>query len=310
MPYCSKCGYEVKDGESFCENCGTTIRINSNSKVVKRETVFEGSIHKCPNCGEKVNSFMTRCNSCGFEFRDSESSDAVKAFADKIDQLQSKKEAKSGVISNFFGVKNKKIEEQIINTIRNFSVPNTKEDIFEFMILASSNINTSVISSEDYTEAGANSEEEFNALKARNEAWRAKMQQVYQKAKITIGTESDFSKIQDIYLSSSQSINKAEKKRMIKSSRVLIFALCMMFLPILIFYGGESFFHSMRERKLEQTVQEIQVDIENGDYDSALIKAHSLHMDDNWSSESEKHWDDQRKALIKLIEQKMKEDKK
>ena len=32
-------------------------------------------------------------------------------------------------------------------------------------------------------------------------------------------------------------------------------------------------------------------------------------MDDKWSEESEKHWDEQRKALIKLIEQKKKESK-
>ena len=309
MPYCSKCGYEVLDGETFCEACGTPIRKNGKT-TSKRETVFEGKIHKCPRCGEMVNSFMTKCNSCGFEFRDSESSNAVKLFAEQINQLQAKKETKSESILNIWGFKNKKIEEQIINTIRNFAVPNTKEDIFEFMILASSNINTSVISSEDYTEAGANSQEEFNALKARNEAWRAKMEQVYQKAKIIFGSETDFTKIQDIYLRSSQSINKAEKKRSFKSSRALVFGLCMMFLPILIFYGGGSFFHSMREHELEQTVQEIQIDIENGDYDSALIKAHSLYMDDGWSNESEQHWNDQRKALIKLIEQKRKESKK
>ena len=309
MPYCSKCGYKVLDGEAFCEECGTPIRKNSKDKT-RRESVYEGKIHKCPNCGETINAFITRCHSCGFEFRGAESSNAVKEFAEKIDQLQSKKETKPGGILNFWGLKNKKTEEQIINTIRNFSVPNTKEDIFEFMILAASNINTSVISSEDYTEAGANSEEEFNALKARNEAWRAKMEQVYQKAKIVFGSETDFTKIQDIYISSSQSIKKAEKERTLKGSKLLILLLCMMILPALIFYGGGSFFHSMRERELEQTVQEIQEDLENGDYDAALIKAHSLYMDDEWSTESKKHWDDQRKALIKLIEQKKQKSKK
>ena len=60
----------------------------------------------------------------------------------------------------------------------------------------------------------------------------------------------------------------------------------------------------MKEHKLEHTVQEIRIDISNGDYDSALIKAQSLHMDDNWSSESRAHWDEQRESLIRLIEEK------
>ena len=61
---------------------------------------------------------------------------------------------------------------------------------------------------------------------------------------------------------------------------------------------------------VEATVVEIRQDIANGDYDSALIKANTLHMDVDWSSESEQHWNKEREALIKLIEQKKEEEGK
>lgn len=46
----------------------------------------------------------------------------------------------------------------------------------------------------------------------------------------------------------------------------------------------------------------------NKDYDAALIKAQSLHMDDNYSWDSKNRWDKERKALIKLIEEKKAEE--
>ena len=89
-------------------------------------------------------------------------------------------------------------EKQILNKIRTYSVPNTKEDVFEFMILASSNINMSAIMAESPSDAGANSTEELNAMKARNDAWQTKMEQVYQKAKFAFGDDADFIKIQNL----------------------------------------------------------------------------------------------------------------
>lgn len=158
MPFCSNCGQQINDGAKFCPSCGTAV---SNEKTNnQRKTVFEGNIHKCPNCGEVLNSFTSNCPSCGYEIRGSSNPAAVQEFAVKLASAESRQEK--------------------IAIIRNFPIPNTKEDILEFMILASTNI-------------GDNLEKDISA------AWQSKTEQAYQKAQIIFQDEKEFSRIQNIY---------------------------------------------------------------------------------------------------------------
>lgn len=158
MPFCSNCGQQINDGAKFCPSCGTAV---SNEKTNnQRKTVFEGNIHKCPNCGEVLNSFTSNCPSCGHEIRGASNSAAVQEFAVKLASAESRQEK--------------------IAIIRNFPIPNTKEDILEFMILASTNI-------------GDNLEKDISA------AWQSKTEQAYQKAQIIFQDEKEFSRIQNIY---------------------------------------------------------------------------------------------------------------
>lgn len=126
MAICSKCGSQLPDGAKFCLNCGAQSSgspENSQSYQAgnsKRETVFEGEIHKCPSCGEVLGAFVTTCPSCGYEIRGGKSSASLHEFSMSLANAAS--------------------DEQRTSLIRNFPVPNTKEDIFEFLILASSNI--------------------------------------------------------------------------------------------------------------------------------------------------------------------------
>ena len=60
-----------------------------------------------------------------------------------------------------------------------------------------------------------------------------------------------------------------------------------------------------QERELQSIVNEVYVDINAGNYESALIKANSLHYTADWSSEIEEKWNDTRESLIKIIEEKM-----
>lgn len=59
---------------------------------------------------------------------------------------------------------------------------------------------------------------------------------------------------------------------------------------------------------LEELVNEIMIDIENGDYEEANIKANKLHYTSNWSSEIEDKWDETREALLKQIKKAEKEE--
>ena len=81
-------------------------------------------------------------------------------------------------LKRFESQKNREKASLIIN----FSVPNTKEDIMEFMILAASNIDVKKGVDDDVTKA-----------------WISKLDQVYQRAEISMGGHPDFAQIKSIY---------------------------------------------------------------------------------------------------------------
>ena len=309
MACCSNCGQKIKSGQKFCPSCGTPI----GGIMEQRKQVFQGELHKCPNCGEPLKAFQSVCPSCGYEPRNTQASNAVQEFSRKLEAIEAgRKPSKTSnsvaaipinVLSKTLFGRSDVTDKQVLNHIRTFNVPNTKEDIIEFMILAASNINLSVYSSTNYIDAGANSMDEYAAMQSINDAWLAKVEQVYQKAKISFGNDTDFSRIQELYTTTVRSVARAKKAKGKTQKRVIFFGVACLLIHLLI-VGIIGFHHTRNEQRLEQIVQEIQIDIANGDYDSALIKAQSLHMDDGWSNESEEHWDEQREALINLINEK------
>lgn len=315
--FCTSCGEKNNIEARFCQSCGIplgtenqVIRIkeprrgNIQSTYSERRQEYAGKIIKCPNCGEALRSFVTVCPSCGHEFRDSKSSSAVREFERKLEEIELTRQPSSKIsgIANAFGldIANKSDEEKE-NLIRNFSIPNNKEDIFEFMILAASNIDIvafSSVNSNGNTNVG-----DKQAMLRISKAWLAKLEQAYNKAKLSFGTDSDFGKIENIYITKTKEIKKVKIKgtAILLGLFALLFAIPLCIVIPLSVYGGST------EKKLNATVQEIQIDIENGDYDNALIKANKLHYDEGLSSTKAKDWDEQREALINLINEKKNE---
>lgn len=157
MAYCTNCGSKLNNNAKFCSECGCSLN-DKNSKREegeKRKVYYEGDIYKCPNCGETLDSFVGKCPSCGYEIRGKRNSEAIDNFIRKINNTYS--------------------ESQKIDIIKNFVVPNTKEDILQFIILAKSNI-----LKEDLNQDGFLSEEE----KKLSNAWFTLAEQCYSKAKI------------------------------------------------------------------------------------------------------------------------------
>ena len=193
MAFCMNCGKELPDGAKFCCDCGTPV--NQQTSPNKRTTFYDGEIHKCPSCGGVLQSFEHKCRICGYELRGAKSSDVVKEFAEKISKTKSKA---------------KKIE-----LISNFYVPNTKEDIYEFFILAVSNINTDPMC---------------------EDAWESKLEQTYHKAKLSFGNTPEFEYLQKIY---NDAVNKNkrrdEQKALKKALKIFAYALlCIIGIVMLI----------------------------------------------------------------------------
>ncbi len=163
MAYCSNCGKRLQEGARFCLECGANVM---SSDMEQQRVTHVRETHRCPNCGQALQSLMINCPACGTELRGKRSSSSIREFAQKLLQVGT--------------------ESEKISVIRNFPIPNTKEDIFEFMILASSNFETE-------------SSREGNIQKEISQAWSAKIEQSYQKASLLFGNDEDFLKIQNVY---------------------------------------------------------------------------------------------------------------
>lgn len=202
--FCSHCGAKLDDGARFCKNCGEVVgqatdssksnttarseqesapynhdgessncsqREDANEPNTERRTFFAGEILKCPNCGEVLESFAVNCPSCGCELRNTFISKSIHDFSQKLERATT--------------------DEQRVLLIRNFPIANNKEDIFEFMILASTNI-------------------KGEQPKSVFDAWTVKFEQSYQKAKLTFGNDPDFEDIEAIY---KQTFSQIDKQR-------------------------------------------------------------------------------------------------
>lgn len=192
--FCPYCGTRLDNGARFCKNCGEsmmqaqqpadeafvyespTMKTQSpKAEQVKEETrtkrkiVYDGEIHKCPNCGDIIDAYETVCEACGYELRGRKITSVVHELSlklEKADDAQKKEEL-----------------------IRTFYIPNTREDIHEFFILALSNIKI----------GGMNTD-----------AWMVKLEQAYQKAELSFGNSQEFNRLKDLY-EKAQSMNRSNK---------------------------------------------------------------------------------------------------
>lgn len=213
MAFCMNCGQELPDGAKFCSNCGAPVasaKINS----AQRKMEYEGIVHKCPNCGEVLDAFVVVCPSCGYELRDMKAADSVQDFFTRIGETTS--------------------NSQKINLIRNYPISNTKEDILEFMILASSNINMDLYGKTHLTP-------DEKVLKNVSDAWLSKFDQAYQKAQFSFSETSTFTQIQKVFDRKTEELNHQQKQKQkhkedAQAIPILIVSMILLVIMMFIFY--------------------------------------------------------------------------
>ena len=195
MAFCINCGQELAEGAKFCAGCGKAV--NDNCSASRRKTVYDGEIHKCPNCGDVLDAYESVCETCGYERRGAKATGSVRELQLKLEQLYAKRPPRK--VHTIFtqalsGGQISSSDEEIVGLIKNFSIPNNKEDIMEFIILASSNIDMKVY--------GVNSQQ-YQMLKPAqreiSDAWLAKYEQAYQKAQLMFGGTKYFSNVESMY---------------------------------------------------------------------------------------------------------------
>ena len=194
MKYCIYCGAAHADDARFCTRCGKALE----SAIADQKDA--NAPKKCPQCGQFWPALSARCPSCGFEWRRDKS--ATKEFEERYLQAKSNNER--------------------INLIRLFPVPNSREDLLEFFILAASNIDEHV-----YDPTHESGQESVKAafqrafgtgdatLKQVTDAWVAKCDQIYQKALIALRGDPYLQQIKTVYGERKKAIS--EVTRSVKS---------------------------------------------------------------------------------------------
>ena len=158
----------------------------------------DNKITRCPSCGAGLDSFESRCPYCGNEIRNVKLSKAIEKFTEGLNRITSKAlpeyKPKDSLLRSVIGenihedekreefeqmVQDER-EQEIATYISNYAIPNSKEDIIEFMILATTNVDL-----------------KFNSDVVKS-AWANKMNQIYEKAKLTL-KGNDLERVKEIY---------------------------------------------------------------------------------------------------------------
>ncbi len=110
---------------------------NAERKKIEKEKK-EAFGRKCPNCGAQVPPLTLKCE-CGYEFTTSKSVSSVQILSDKIETILSQKYKHTDPDSDSYKEEVRQRYQRVKETINLFPVPNTKEDIIEFLALSTPN---------------------------------------------------------------------------------------------------------------------------------------------------------------------------
>ena len=181
MKFCQNCGAQLSDAANFCDKCGSKVA-SFESEQKKPQPVKEGVVYKCPFCGEILPSNVDKCPTCGHEIRGREALNSIKELASKLDATDD--------------------DIKKIEIIKTFPIPSNKEDIMEFMLLASSNFDVKHYLS-------------YKKQETIDSAWLAKIEQCYQKAKLMFSNKSDLLVIENIYNETKAKLQTTSKNKLI-----------------------------------------------------------------------------------------------
>ena len=194
---CPNCGEILNSFSTKCPTCGYEIRnrqvVNSVRELVGKLEMIEAEqmdlplvepVEKIPETEELPEEPISAMKKLiGWDFQENkrrESAEQARIAKEEERERVRKEQQKNVLRAEQRFERQKQIKK--VNLIRNFPIPNTKEDILEFTLLVSANIS-------------AKNADPYIVLKA----WMDKLNQVYQKALLLLDQDSDLKKVQEIY---------------------------------------------------------------------------------------------------------------
>lgn len=188
--FCSKCGEPLQEGASFCSKCGSGVDENivTREDNKTRRTEFLGEVLKCPNCGAVITETTAICPECNAKITRLSAVGSVQKFKEEIFEIE---KGRSKGLKGLLNMSNSTTDSQILMLIKTFPIPNSVDDILEFIFLSIANIDVSLSKKSMFKKSGIKAE--------ISNAWVLKMQQAYEKARVAFSSEPSFKQIQNIY---------------------------------------------------------------------------------------------------------------
>ncbi len=190
-----------------------------------------GDVRKCPVCGALVPALAVSCPECGYEFSGIEADSASQQLAKQIDDIlkeaiEQKNNVQRSRLDNSFKLTtsspletalhdiDKNTNQRVKETIKNFPIPNTKSNLFEFMVSLQSKSKQKVTSWQTNYK----------------EAYDTKLQEAYNKAKLLFPSDPMFEKI---FKELEAENNKKKIKKIIKAIIWTIVILIILYLAVI-----------------------------------------------------------------------------
>lgn len=305
MAFCTKCGKQLDLDAQFCSRCGAPAQASAQAVPEPRREAWEGSVHKCPHCGSPVGSFDVCCPACGNELRDKEAADSVAELSQRLDQIESERNGSGKKRGPFVKAAEQNavsdIDQRKINLIRSFPIPNTKEDLFEFMILALSNYDVKFTDMGD--EGGSESE------KALSEAWKAKLEQAFNKAEVLFRDDpalERFRAMRKEKLGEIEERRAAAKKKSAKTWVLIILLNVVVFGCIGLIFACDGLSIQRENERLQGVVEEVYELVDEENYTLARAKASEIVFSGSTTRNGEQtaeKWETVRQETLEMIDE-------
>jgi hypothetical protein len=179
-------GLETDEVEMILDGKIALLKKDQNSNQSIPKSVKAGDLKKCPSCGSSVESFNTKCSDCGHEFRNVQAASSISKLYDDLKKAEEEERKKNrNWFENFNGGEaaiNLAITNMHKNIISTFPVPNSKEDLLEFLSMASS---------EAKKKLGFSLYKSLDPPHILKNTWYAKCEQIIMKARFSMKEDKE-----------------------------------------------------------------------------------------------------------------------
>lgn len=241
-----------------------------------------GDVRKCPACGAIVPSMAAKCPECGYEFTNVEANSSTRLLMQKIDEIQAQyaeltanvdNKDESTIRTRGYQVK-RQLNDRTAQLIQNFPIPNTREDLIEFLTLCIGNSKADSIM--------------LDGNDPVTPAWRKKLQQVIAKVKVALPNDQQAQELIEEYEGKRENSKKKGKKIAI-GIVVLIVVACLIALLVPKEMSPKEQVKALSEQVVEM--------VNKGDLDGSKTSLNNVTIPEEFQKEGTSYVTEQYDAM-------------